>query len=393
MDEKNETVKRAGLVKVVENVDSIGKVISNPDVSVAAFNFEETDTKLQKPEQFTEKKSFLKLQSVNDISVWYDSDDRESYAIIQCTDTDNSQYWTKAINLLYYTKGEAFKVRDMVFELLATYFGKRTGNTNVFYPLFSRITVVWENNEYEGLLVSTDAHSKRKYGVIFYDDEKQAVFHQDVGATDVRNFDLEILYSVDMVNTYSSYTEPNNHRTAMTHADAPQWIEAERIECHTMFEEKKCLKSVQHRDIPSDAVIMEMRWVFKVKRNSDGSLERHKARLVVKGFRQIPGVHFDETFTFSPTSSIGSLRFILTMSVNFLLKPYQMDVKSAFLNSKPRYDNYVRLPEGFTYQKSQFAYLLKNIYGTRDAARGWYEDQHAFLMKTYPNLIRCTMEP
>ena len=71
-----------------------------------------------------------------------------------------------------------------------------------------------------------------------------------------------------------------------------------------MFEEKKCQKSVNFSDIPKNAVIMGMRFVFKLKRFADGTIERYKARLVARGFMQIHGVHYVDSF--SPTANIVS---------------------------------------------------------------------------------------
>jgi len=133
---------------------------------------------------------------------------------------------------------------------------------------------------------------------------------------------------------------------------------------------------------------MGMRFVFKLKRFADGTIERYKARLVARGFMQIHGVHYVDSF--SPTANIVSLRLALVLGVNIKhMFLRHMDVKAAFLNSVPKFANYIMLPEGMLFRKSKYALMLKNIYGTKDAARGWYEDQHIFLIEMYHYCSLC----
>ena len=235
------------------------------------------------------------------------------------------------------------------------------------------------------------------YGVVFYAGDE--VFHQDVSSGDVPILNADISYSAasDIASNSTFYAnlppDPTTRRAAMARPDADLWVKAEYKECDTMFNDKKCLQTVFRKDIPDEAVIMPMKWVYKIKKNPDGSIERYKARLVAKGFRQIPDVHFDAAKTFAPSASTTSFRLLIIYKVMLRLYLFAMDVKSAFLNSVPKYDNYIILPDGLMFNSSAFALMLKNIYGTRDAARGWYDDQHTFLTNTFPSLIRSKVDP
>ena len=72
------------------------------------------------------------------------------------------------------------------------------------------------------------------------------------------------------------------------------------------------------------------KWVFKVKHNADGSNERYKAWTAVKGYSQIEGLDYDQTF--APVTRYDSLRLIIALATHLGLDTDQLDIKSAFLN-------------------------------------------------------------
>lgn len=88
-----------------------------------------------------------------------------------------------------------------------------------------------------------------------------------------------------------------------------------------------------------------MRWVFKVKRKADGSIERYKARLVAKGFSQRPGFDFEQTF--APTAKWAALRAILALAALEDLEVETVDISNAYLNGELEHDVYMQEPEGF----------------------------------------------
>jgi len=72
------------------------------------------------------------------------------------------------------------------------------------------------------------------------------------------------------------------------------------------------------------------KWVFKIKWDSKGNVERYKTRLVAKGFTQTEGIEYKKTF--SSVSMKGSFRIIMALVAHFDLELYQIDIKIAFLN-------------------------------------------------------------
>ncbi|OWY97078.1 putative mitochondrial protein [Phytophthora megakarya] len=87
------------------------------------------------------------------------------------------------------------------------------------------------------------------------------------------------------------------------------------------------------------------RWVFRVKENQSGEIERFKACLVAKGFSQKHGIDYDETF--APVAKFTSIRVLLSLAAKDNLTVHQMDVKTAFLNSLLDEDIYMAQPDEF----------------------------------------------
>ena len=87
---------------------------------------------------------------------------------------------------------------------------------------------------------------------------------------------------------------------------------------------------------------MEMftcKWIFKKKLDIDGNVHIYKAWLVAKGFRQIQGVDYEETF--SPVAMLKSVRILLAIAAYYDYEIWQMDVKTAFLNGHLSEDVYM----------------------------------------------------
>lgn len=118
--------------------------------------------------------------------------------------------------------------------------------------------------------------------------------------------------------------------------------------------------------------VVGCKWVFHTKLNSDGSLNKHKAWLVAKGFHQQPSVDFIETF--SPVVKHSTIRVVLAIAVSKHWTLLQLDVECAFLHGNLQEDVYMEQPQGYA-DPSKGDYvckMLKSIYGLRQAPRSWY---------------------
>jgi hypothetical protein len=79
---------------------------------------------------------------------------------------------------------------------------------------------------------------------------------------------------------------------------------------------------------PKNKNVIDTKWVFRNKLNEDGKVTRNKARLVCKGYAQIEGIDFEETF--APVARMEAICFLLAYACSKNAKVYQMDVKSLF---------------------------------------------------------------
>jgi hypothetical protein len=84
------------------------------------------------------------------------------------------------------------------------------------------------------------------------------------------------------------------------------------------------------------------KWVFHNKQDEHGVVTRNKARLVEKGYVQVVGLDFEETF--APVARQESIRILLACAAHHSFKLFQMDVKSAFLNGPIKEEVYVEQP-------------------------------------------------
>ena len=122
---------------------------------------------------------------------------------------------------------------------------------------------------------------------------------------------------------------------------------------------------------PEGKNIVGSRWVLKVKRNEDGSIDRFKARLVAQGYSQVKGVDYEEVF--SPVARYTSVRSLLALAIAQDLEIHQMDVKTAFLNGSLDCEIHMSQPEGFVDpdRPNHVCKLKKSIYGLKQSARCW----------------------
>jgi hypothetical protein len=125
--------------------------------------------------------------------------------------------------------------------------------------------------------------------------------------------------------------------------------------------------------------IVGTKWVFHNKQDEFGVVTRNKEILLSKGYSQVEGLDFEETF--APVARLESIHILLAYATHHDFKLYQMDLKSAFLKGPIKEEVYVEQPPGFEYQEyPNHAYKLhKALYGLKQASRAWYECHRDFL--------------
>jgi hypothetical protein len=101
----------------------------------------------------------------------------------------------------------------------------------------------------------------------------------------------------------------------------------------------------------------------------DGSINKYKAQLVVKGYKQKEGVDYFDTY--SPVTRITSIRMLITIVALHKLEIHQMDVKTAFLNGELDEEIYMEQPKGFIIpgKEKKVCRLVKSLYGLKQAPK------------------------
>ncbi|KAL9256460.1 Copia protein-like protein [Drosera capensis] len=124
-------------------------------------------------------------------------------------------------------------------------------------------------------------------------------------------------------------------------------------------------------ELPPGHKVIGLKWVFKLKKDSEGRVIKHKARLVAKSYVQRQGIDIKEVF--APVAKLDTIRLILAFAANRSWKVHHMDVKSAVLNGELEEEVYITQPEGFEVQgQKHLVYRLsKALYGLRQAPRAW----------------------
>ena len=175
--------------------------------------------------------------------------------------------------------------------------------------------------------------------------------------------------------------EPNTVEEALTGAFAKYWRNAMHKEFQSLIKNGTWRKE----NLPPDRNAIKGKWVFKVKPNTDGTVERFKARLVCKGFTQRYGVDYLETF--APVAKFTSVRMLLSLVVQHKKKVRHFDFETAFLNGKLEEEIFLELPQQCGNMIRTFlpdyhscpVRLLKSLYGLKQAGRCWNRNLDAYL--------------
>ncbi|GJW15198.1 retrovirus-related pol polyprotein from transposon TNT 1-94 [Tanacetum coccineum] len=168
-------------------------------------------------------------------------------------------------------------------------------------------------------------------------------------------------------NSVLSKVKPKNFKSVVTNN---YWFQAMQDEIHE-FDRLDIWELVPPLDC---AMIIALKWIYKVKLDEYGDVLKNKTRLVAKGYRQEEGLDFEESFT--PVTRLKAIKIFLANAANKNMTVYQMDVKTAFLNGELKEVVYVSQPEGFVDPDCpHHVYLLKKaIYGLKQALQAWAEN-------------------
>ena len=157
-------------------------------------------------------------------------------------------------------------------------------------------------------------------------------------------------------------TDEPSLQEAMNSDYAKEWQVAIDTELAGMWE-KGVFSDVP---MPPNRKPVGTKYVLKIKRNADGTIERFKARLVAQGFSQQQGVDYGQTF--SPVVATDVLRTVLALAAANSWDVQALDFTQAYLNADIDADLWVSLPD------NKIVKVEKALYGFKQSALQWYDE-------------------
>ena len=174
----------------------------------------------------------------------------------------------------------------------------------------------------------------------------------------------------------SSLMNSNDPETFEQAKTQPHWQKAMQEEYDTLISNQ----TWELTPLPHGKNLVSCKWLYKTKLNANNEISKFKARLVARGFSQIEGLDYNETF--APVAKMPTIKIVLALASKMNWPIHQMDVKSAFLNGDLHEEIYMAQPPGFIKEGSEHLVckLKKSIYGLKQSPREWYSKINAFFI-------------
>jgi hypothetical protein len=183
---------------------------------------------------------------------------------------------------------------------------------------------------------------------------------------------------------YAVFDEPLSRTEALRQPDAQQWRDA------MTEEELWCYKDTWELvDATNDMNILTSKWVFKKKRDPTGMITRYRARLVVRGFGQQPGVDYGSIF--APVVRYTTIRLLLALCAHYGLYKTHLDTPKAFTQADLDTPLYMKAPPGINIPKGKVFKLKRSLYGLKQGSARWWAVLSEFLKSI--GFIQCVADP
>jgi hypothetical protein len=132
--------------------------------------------------------------------------------------------------------------------------------------------------------------------------------------------------------------------------------------------------------LPKDKKAIKCKWVYKIKHNVDGFVNRYKERLVAKGYAQTYGIDYEKTYSLVARMTI--VKVIIAMAIIKGWSLHQMDVNNVFLHGDLQKEVYMEEPSGYVNQThlNLVCRLKKALYGLKQAPRVWLDKIGQYLV-------------
>ena len=196
------------------------------------------------------------------------------------------------------------------------------------------------------------------------------------------------LQSNSTSSSFKPYTKPppKTYKEALASEEWNEWKEAIQKEYDSLIQ-NGTWKLIKREP---GMKVLKGKWVLDNKLGDNNQLLRRKARYVIKGYEQIFGLDYNETF--SPVVKSKTVRMLLTLAAKYDLELKHIDFDTAFLNGTLEETILMEQPEGFVQNGAEYVCQLnKSIYGLKQAARVWYKAIDKLLQEL--GYKSCSVDP
>ena len=188
--------------------------------------------------------------------------------------------------------------------------------------------------------------------------------------------------TVEIYISANSSNKPRTYRKAVNGPQEVEWKDAMADEFNSL-QERGTWEVVPR---PTDRRIVSCKWVYRVKYDADGNITHYKARLVARGFSQVFGIDYTETY--APVTRLETIRLLFALAVENDWEVCQIDVKTAYLYGELDEEIFMEPPEGQDIPKGNVLLLRKAIYSLKQASRQWYRKLHDTMAKFDLKLVK-----
>ena len=222
---------------------------------------------------------------------------------------------------------------------------------------------------------------------------------------------MEVQMAIEYVYSTLLASDPGTPRTykdAMKSFDVEYWIDGIKVEFGN-FTKRQVHRTLNRKKLKHGDKVLKCRWVFKKKIKEDGTVV-YRARLVVKGYEQIPGVDYTESF--APTANDTTTRIVIVYAMSKREEGWvidKIDIETAFLEAELDEDDrvFVEIPDGIEwviddltdatkteeYKRNNVWLLTKAMYGLVQAPRKFYEKFRRVLTSKDVGMVVSEVDP
>nr|GFA07372.1 Gag-Pol polyprotein [Tanacetum cinerariifolium] len=244
--------------------------------------------------------------------------------------------------------------------------------------------------------LSSDPAPKCQSMALNYDSLSPAIQRQEnvtqADRTVTTSNELDLLFSPMFDELLNGSSKVVSKSSAVFAADAPNQRQnlttplnihttpAPTCQVPTLAPTVISFENINQAETPLCTNVINLKWLWKNKRDEENTVIRNKSCLVAKGYAQKEGVDFEESFT--PVARLEVVRLFIAYDAHKSFTVYQMDVKTAFLYGPLKEEVYVNQLDGFVdpYHPDKVYRLKKALYGLKQAPRAWYDELSKFLL-------------